>query len=296
MSKQKFAFDLQCFATGTTTSANMIKPQVMADMVSAGLPKAIKFTQIATFDNTLVGQPGESVTVPVWGYIGDAVDLTEGTAMDTEQMTASHDDYKIKEAGKAVELTDKAILTGLGDPVGAAAQQLSMAIASKVDNDVLTALSGATLTSTSTSAISYDGIVDAVAKFDEEQEGVVKYLFISPAQEATLRKDPNFIDKNKYGNDVMASGVIGKVAGCNVVVSRKIVESGGNFTNFIVQVTPEPEDGVPALPAVTIFMKRDALVETDRDVLKRTNVITVTEHYIAALTNKSKVVKATFKK
>ena len=293
MSKQKFTFDLQCFATGVTTSTNMIKPQVMADMVSAGLPKAIKFTQIATFDNTLVGQPGESVTVPVWGYIGDAVDLTEGTAMDTEQMTASHDDYKIKEAGKAVELTDKAILTGLGDPV---AQQLSMAIASKVDNDVLTALSGATLTSTSTSAISYDGIVDAVAKFDEEQEGVVKYLFISPAQEATLRKDPNFIDKNKYGNDVMASGVIGKVAGCNVVVSRKIVENAGNFNNYIVQVTPEPEDGVPALPAVTIFMKRDALVETDRDVLKRTTVITVTEHYIAALTNKSKVVKATFKK
>ena len=101
-------------ATGITKSTNMIKPQVMADMVSAGLPKAIKFTQIATFDNTLVGQPGESVTVPVWGYIGDAVDLTEGTPMDTEQMTASTDDYKIKEAGKAVELTDKAILTGLG--------------------------------------------------------------------------------------------------------------------------------------------------------------------------------------
>ena len=40
MSKQKFAFYLQCFATGTTTSNNMIKPQVMADMVSAGLPKA----------------------------------------------------------------------------------------------------------------------------------------------------------------------------------------------------------------------------------------------------------------
>ena len=268
----------------------------MADMVSAGLPKAIKFTQIATFDNTLVGQPGESVTVPVWGYIGDAVDLTEGTPMDTDQMTASHDDYKIKEAGKAVELTDKAILTGLGDPVGTAAQQLAMSIASKVDNDVLTALSGATLTSVSTSEISYNGIVDAVAKFEEEQEGVVKYLFISPAQEATLRKDPNFIDKNKYGNDVMASGVIGKIAGCNVVVSRKIVEDAGNFNNYIVQVTPEPEDGVPALPAVTIFMKRDALVETDRDVLKRTNVITVTEHYIAALTNKSKVVKATFKK
>lgn len=296
MSNTKFTFGLQLFAAGKTTSSDVIKPQVMADMVQAGLPKAIKFTQIAVIDNTLAGIPGDEVTVPVWGYIGDAVDLTEGVAMTVEKMSATTDKYKIKEAGKGVELTDSAVLSGFGDPVGNAARQLAASIASKVDNDVLAALNGAILVSTSTAAISYEGIVDACAKFEEEQDGVIKYLFIAPAQEATLRKDPNFIDRNKFGGEVMSSGVIGKVAGCNVVVSRKIVEAGGNFNNFIVQVEPEIEDGTPALPAVTIYLKRDALVEADRDILSRTNVITVTEHYIVALTNKSKVVKATFKK
>ena len=296
MSNKKFTFGLQLFAAGKTTSTDVIKPQVMADMVQAGLPKAIKFTQIAAIDNTLVGIPGDEVTVPVWGYIGDAVDLTEGVAMTVEKMSATTDKYKIKEAGKGVELTDSAVLSGFGDPVGNAARQLAASIASKVDNDVLAALNGATLTHTDTAAISYNGIVDACSKFEEEQDGVIKYLFIAPAQEATLRKDPNFIDRNKFGGEVMSTGVIGKVAGCNVVVSRKIAEAGGNFNNFIVQVEPEIEDGTPALPAVTIYLKRDALVEADRDILSRTNVITVTEHYIAALTNKSKVVKATFKK
>ena len=296
MSNTKFTFGLQLFAAGKTTSSDVIKPQGVPDMVQAGLPKAIKFTQIAPIDNTLVGIPGDEVTVPVWGYIGDAVDLTEGVAMTVEKMSATTDKYKIKEAGKGVELTDSAALSGFGDPVGNAARQLAASIASKVDNDVLAALNGATLVSTSTAAISYEGIVDACAKFEEEQDGVIKYLFIAPAQEATLRKDPNFIDRNKFGGEVMSTGVIGKVAGCNVVVSRKIVENAGNFNNFIVQVEPEIEDGTPALPAVTIYLKRDALVEADRDILSRTNVITVTEHYIAALTNKSKVVKATFKK
>lgn len=294
--KKNFNFDLQLFAAGTTKLNEMVNPQVMGDMVSAGLPKAIKFTQIASIDTTLTNSAGDTITVPKWGYIGDADDLTEGVAMSVEQMSTTTQEYKVKEAGKGVEITDNAILSGYGDPVGTAVSQLRMSIASKVDNDVLKALSTATITHTDANPISYNGIVDACAKLNEEQDGIVKYLYIAPEQEATLRKDPDFIDKNKFGSDVMASGIIGKVAGCFVKISRKIVENGGNFDNYIIQVTPEAEDGTPSLPAVTIYMKRNVLVENDRDILKRTNVITATEHYVAALTNESKVVKATFKK
>lgn len=44
---------------GTTTTAQVINPQVMADMVSAKLPKLIKFTPLAVVETTLVGRPGE---------------------------------------------------------------------------------------------------------------------------------------------------------------------------------------------------------------------------------------------
>lgn len=48
----------------TTQLLNMVNPQVMADMISAGLPKAIKFAPIAKIDNTLQGVPGDTITVP----------------------------------------------------------------------------------------------------------------------------------------------------------------------------------------------------------------------------------------
>ena len=47
-----------------TKLANLVDPKVMADMVSAKLPKKIKFSPIARIDNTLVGRPGSTIIVP----------------------------------------------------------------------------------------------------------------------------------------------------------------------------------------------------------------------------------------
>ncbi len=294
MNKQ-FSFNLQTFADGPTKTANVINPQVMADMVSAGLPKAIKFTPIAKIDDTLTGAPGNEITIPAWGYIGDAEDIAEGEEVKATQMSASVIKATIKKAMKRADITDEAKLSGYGDPVGEATRQLRLSIASKIDQDVVTALGGATLTITDTKAISYAGVVNAVDKLNEE-DYVEKYLFVAPSQITALRKDPDFIDKTKYGNDVMMTGEVGMIAGCRVVTSRRIDDSKANIDNFIVGVTAEVEDGTPVLPAVTIYIKRDVMVEADRVPEKGLDKIVANEHYVAALTNQSKVVKATFKK
>ena len=104
------------------------------------------------------------------------------------------------------------------------------------------------------------------------------------------------IDKTKYGNDVMMTGEIGMIAGCRVVTSRRINDTGATIDNFIVGVTAEVEDGTPVLPAVTIYIKRDVVVEYDRVPEKGIDKFVANEHYVVALTNQSKVVKATFKK
>jgi len=294
MNKQ-FSFDLQTFADGPTKTANVINPQVMADMVSAGLPKAIKFTPIAKIDDTLTGAPGNEITIPAWGYIGDAEDIAEGVEVTATQMSASTIKATIKKAMKRVDITDESKLSGYGDPVGEATHQLRLSLASKIDQDVVAVLGGATLTITDTKAISYAGVVNAVDKLNEE-DYVEKYLFVAPSQITALRKDPDFIDKTKYGNDVMMTGEIGMIAGCRVVTSRRIDDSKANIDNFIVGVTAEVEDGTPVLPAVTIYIKRDVMIETDRVPEKGLDKIVANEHYVAALTNQSKVVKATFKK
>lgn len=52
--------------------AQMLDPEVLADMIDAEVGKAIRFAPLAEVDTTLEGQPGTTLTVPKWDYIGDA--------------------------------------------------------------------------------------------------------------------------------------------------------------------------------------------------------------------------------
>lgn len=278
-----------------TKLANIINPQVMQDMVSAGLPKALKFTQFAAVNEELKGVPGDTVTIPAWAYIGAAEDVAEGAEVTTATMSASTKTVQIKTAGKAITLTDKAVNSGLGDPVGQATHQLSLSMADKIDNDVLVALGTTTLVATDAKQISYKGIVAAIDKLNEET-ATEKVLFVAPSQVTVLRQDDSFIAKDKYGNDVMMNGEIGMIAGCRVVPSRRIDDSKATIDNFIVCLTPEVEDGTPALPAVTIYTKAEAMLETERHAKALSTDVVVSAHYAVGLTNESKVVKATFKK
>ena len=274
-----------------TKLTNMVNPQVLGAMISARLPKAIKFTQIAKVDNTLVGVPGSEITLPSFNYIGAAEDVAEGAAVTPSVMTTSTKKASIKKAVKAVDLTDEAKLSGYGDPVAQRAAQLAKSIADKVDNDILTALSGATLTATSANKISYEGIMDAIDKLAEE-DAQEKVIFIAPSQLTALRKEDKFYDKSKYGNDVIMTGEVGMVGGCRVVVSKKISDAGATIDNYIVCVNADEEE----LPAVSLFMKRDIQAGVQPDLLSGKEVMVANKHYAVALSNESKVVKATFKK
>ena len=276
-----------------TKLTNLVNPQVMADMISAGLDKAIKFSPLAKIDSTLVGQPGNTITVPKYAYIGDAEVVAEGVAMDTVVLSATTTTATVKKAGKGVEITDEAALSGYGDPVGEAEKQLKISIAAKIDNDCYGALNGATAKYDGKAAvIGYEGIVKAVDVFGEE-DYTQKVMFIHPKQVTQLRLDPEFRDKNKYPLDVVMTGVIGEIAGCQVIPSKKVKLTGSYYECPIVKVTNAEVDG--DVPALTIYKKRDVIVESGRDILKKTNVITADEHYTAHLSNDSKVVVAQFK-
>ena len=78
-----------------TKLAQLVDPQVMAPMISAKLPKAIVATAFAKIDTTLVGRPGDTITVPKYIYIGDAEDLAEGVTAGTVQLTTDTAEYKV---------------------------------------------------------------------------------------------------------------------------------------------------------------------------------------------------------
>ena len=318
-----------------TKLADLINPEVMADMISAKIPDKIRVAPFAKVDDTLAGVPGDTITVPSYGYIGDAEDVAEGVDVDINKMSTKDKKYKIKKAMKGVGLTDEAVLSGYGNPVGEANAQLALSIAAKIDNDCMEALQGATLVYDGTAvAIKYSGVVEINSD---------KVMFINPKQMATLRKDADFISADKYQAGVAVTGEIGKIANTRVVASRKVPSieyEKDNSTGTIEIVddattetatkkhlaTIQPHcaaalvvgDKVKAaaaayyacpivklnedseteddVPALTIYRKRNINVETERKPRNRSTEITADEFYVAALTNEAKVVLAKFKK
>lgn len=203
---------------------NLINPEVMGAMIGAKIDAQLKLTPYAKVDTTLVGVPGDTKTVPSWNYIGDAEDVEEGAEVGLTTLKASSTTFTIKKAMKAVGITQEAVNSGLGNPIAQAETQLAKAIAGKVDNDVLDAVyTGKNVYAASTlAAIAYGGLVDAIAKFEDEEDGIDKVIFIHPAQEATLLKDSDFLSADKFTAGVAVSGAIGKIAGAWVKKSKKV--------------------------------------------------------------------------
>ena len=266
----------------TTMLANIINPEVMADMISAELPNALQVSGVYKVDRTLSGKAGNTITVPQWAYIGAAEDVAEGAASTVATMTATDKEYTVKKAVKNVEVTDEAVLSGYGDPKGEAAKQLRMAIADKVDNDGMALLAGITSSTTgaqisNAAKLDYFAVADAVDLFNDENQNGEKILLVNRAGLKALRK--NIIEMGNAGVADMADSDVSKVAGCRVVISNKIPG-----TNRAYVLKPG---------AITAFIKRDVAVETDRDVTHKKTLISADEHYTCAIEDISKIVVIT---
>lgn len=270
-----------------TKLASLINPEVMADVVNAKIEKVIAVMPYAKLDNTLQGQAGDTITVPKFEYIGDAVDVAEGEDIPTRELKCVGTPYTIKKVGIGGTLTDEAVLSGYGNPTGELSNQMGLSIASKCDTDGIEELYKATTTYTASKVMSYENVVNAIDAFDEE-ENTEKVIFIHPKQVTQLRLDPNFISKDKYNNEVIMNGEIGMIANAHVKASKKVKLDGGYYFNPIVKLTSSETDDES--PALTYFIKRDTNIETTRVSKNRTTEVTGDKMYVSALTNDSKVV------
>ena len=272
-------------ANDLTTLEQMIDPEVMGEMILAQLPKAIKFGAIAPIDDTLSGRPGDTITVPRWKYIGDAKDVAEGAAIDYAQMTNSTDTFTVKKAAKGVKLTDEAVLSGYGDPVGEATRQIAMAIASKLDNDTLAAATKSRLTLASADFTKLDFIDTIEAAFiddtsdnnfegdDANAQGVI---YMNPKDVNKVRKAAaqDWDRATALGDSILSTGVFGGVLGWQFIRSRKV---------------PVGSAIVAKPGAMKTYLKRAVQSETGRDMDAKSTKFNADMHYGVAIYDDTKL-------
>ena len=256
-----------------TKLQNLIDPQVLAEFLTVKMMDAIKLSPLCNVRNDLVGVAGDTLSIPKYAFIGLAEDTAEGADAPMGVLSATKVDVKVKKVAKGVKLTDEAILSAYGDPVNEIGRQLLMAVAGKIEADCFVELRKATLTHDVTGALDKKAVADALVKFGEDIFEPM-YLFISPARFAEIRGSQDFVEI--ANGQAILDGQVGMFMGCHVVVSNRV---GANEAFIVKQ------------GAVDIIMKRDVVVEADRDVVNKTNVYVADEHYAVALVSENKAIK-----
>ena len=264
-----------------TKLTNLVNPEVMADVIEKKLVDAMKFAPLATIDTTLQETAGNTISLPAYTYIGDASTLSEASALTPDLLQASAVTVSVHKIAKGIEISDEAALSGYGDPMGEAANQIALSIASQEDNEMLTTLSNiaSPMVHTTVADPTDTDIIAALEKFGEDIDGT-KVVLVSPAVYTAMRGNVNsWVPASELAADIKVKGVVGEYQGCQVIVSNKLKTSKNIYI-----VKPG---------ALRIFLKRGTLVEYDRDILKFTNVITASKHFATYLYDPSKAIKIT---
>lgn len=265
----------------TTVLSNLIDPQVLSDFIDEKLTDNMVFAPLATVDALLEGRPGSTVTMPVWNYIGAASTVAEGESIPLSSITQGSAAVTIHKVAKGTEYTDEAALSGYGDIAQESGYQLVLSIADCLDGELLTVLEsiGATMTYSvaSSGTMVGDDVNDALELFGEDIDVGTKVLVVSPAVATNLRKASAWLPASEIAADRMVRGAIGEVYGCQVIISNRLKNKNEAFI-----VKPG---------ALRLFLKRDSLVETERDIIRKTTVVTADKHYALYLYNPANAIK-----
>lgn len=270
-------------AEGTTYSDNMIIPEVFGDMAQAQFEGKVRVagSPAVKEDSTLEGQPGETIHFPKWGALSELDDLDEKTDIKPEQLTTKDSTATIKEAGKAVTITDRSRLVGMGDPEAEAQRQFGILSARKVDADLITAAQDTKdgkphqVTVGETPTFGWDAIVEAIDPFGDEWEPEdFAGIYINSAQRAEAFRDDQFINASKLGDSdtPVRRGQLGVIGGLPVFTTNRI-EAG----KFLVLKNE----------SLGLLYKQRPLVETERSALgRKTHVVTTLHYAVKRLTDK----------
>ena len=270
---------------GPTKLQNLLDPQVLGAYLDVKLIDKIKLAPIAEVNRELEGRPGSTITFPKWGYIGDAADLAEGAALSYTDIAEDTVEIKVKKVAKGVSITDEAVLSGYGNPVEQIGQQLLTAVASKIEADMYDAVDKEKKATRDqvgcfqhkydkTAGFTKEDIIDMRAKFGEDQEGEM-LLFVNPAEFAKLAKDKDFV-QIQQGAQII-SGEMGMLYGVRLVVANRV---------------PAGKPFLMKPGALAIVMKRNVMVESERDMDHFATKFAVSDHYVCYVKYADRIVKA----
>ena len=235
------------------------------------LTTSVNARSLMTVDNSLVETEGMTKTINVYTYTGKVEKLADGAKNSQRGVIAyTGKDYKVGRVQQVFDYTDSDFMKD-NAIVDMSLEGANALMANQMTEDFYAEAAKASLTH-SVAEFGYEGVVDAIAKLNIEDESKV-IVVIPTAWKAEIRKDEDY--KNARMGEVVYNGQVGTIAGLPVVATNALADEA-------YVLTPE---------AIKLFMKKDVEVEQARDVESKTNTVVLTTYYICALVNNNKICK-----
>lgn len=233
------------------------------------LASAINHRALMTVDTDLAEEAGMTKVINTYTYSGEAEELGSGEGNSTRgSITHTPNEYKVKRVQANFDYTDEDFMA---DPsvVDNGVAGATAILKNKMNADFYREAAKASLSVPG--GVSYDSIVDAIAKLNVEDESKV-FVVLPLAEKATLRKDPDYVTARM--GEVVYSGQVGQIAGIPVIASAQADAAYVMTTD-----------------AIRLFMKKDISAGQERDEDTCVNSVYVRSVYVCALTDATKICK-----
>jgi N4-gp56 family major capsid protein len=280
-----------------TKLSDLINPEVMGNYVDTKMIDAIKLSPLCSINTELQGNAGDTLTIPVYSYIGEADTISEAGTVTSVILQATSSTVGIQKIVKNVDISDEALLSAFGDPISEIERQFAMSMAEKIENDLYTAIEGISATrvldystdnesggtALTAQPIDKETISDAIMELFGEDFNEEVYMIVSPYQYAQLRKDADFV--SIQNGQAVINGVVGQIYGVNLIVSNRVVANEATTTvgSYFYKNAIVKQGGLE------ILLKRNTTIETDRNVATKVSTISADRHYGVYVKNESKV-------
>lgn len=256
--------------TSTTTLATL-QPKIIREAMFVAQEQTIMRNLVRNFP--MPAYTGKTVNVPFYPEL-TAASVAELTDLENQAVSTTEKTLTIGEAGLMVTISDMSVNTSADNVVASIGRQAGLAIAKKIEKDLLAKFAGfSQVVGSNATKITVAHIAQAVAKL--RSQGITSseiFCVLHPNVAYDLIMELTAAGINPNGgdlqNEAMRNGFISRILGVQVFQSSNIEETAGDSVG-----------GLFVRDAIGFALAQDVKVEFERNASLRATEMVVTAVY-----------------
>lgn len=308
--------------TNYISKADLLNEAVLAPMVENTYQDAMVFMPLADIDRTLEGKPGDTLKVPTWKGKLTAQKVEEGQKIPTGKLGQGFTTTKVEKYGIGAAFSDESNLISLANNVEKCTRDVGSALGQYSDTELMNAgLALKDVKSDDETTTPYylettaniDGLYEMMDHFTSQDSHYAYTLIGNPKDRTKFRRAVNeYLRGTDVGANLVLSGATTLINNASFFATNKMQEgqlivaySSQSDIEAVKELSAKLKEGAVSdqdLESLNTgrpfkhLVKRDVLIETDRDKSTQLNYIYGTKIAAPYVQNPSKLLVVDLKK